>query len=297
MRRLLLICTAGVLSVLLIASMVLAENGTRIPPQQRMEPDAALAAQVPHHHESVHVQTPDGLILKAWYFRPASWNRSSVILLHGVADTRSGVLGHAAFLLRNGYSTLLPDARGHGTSGGDSITYGLKERHNVKLWTDWLVQQAHSERIYGLGESMGAAILIQSTLVEPRIRAVVAECSFATFRGVAYYRVAQLMGLHRRAQWMFAPLIEPAFLYSRAKYDVNLGDASPVDALRQSTTPVLLIHGTADTNIPAAHSDMLARARPANTDLWLVPTAIHTQAHAAQPAEYERRVVEWFRRH
>jgi fermentation-respiration switch protein FrsA (DUF1100 family) len=78
---------------------------------------------------------------------------------------------------------------------------------------------------------------------------------------------------------------------------VNLGQASPVDALRQSTTPVLLIHGTADTNIPPAHSELLARARPANTDLWLVPGAIHTQAHAAQPEEYERRVLEWFEQH
>jgi len=40
---------------------------------------------------------------------------------------RTGVLSHADFLLRNGYLMPTPDARGHGTSGGALITYGIRE--------------------------------------------------------------------------------------------------------------------------------------------------------------------------
>lgn len=300
MIRKMLIASAVLLVLGTAAAVILGEGGTRIPPQQRHKPDAALAARVARattsQFEDATIQTPDHITLRAWYFQPAKWNGGAVILLHGVADTRAGVAGHAMFLLQNGYATLLPDARGHGESGGDSITYGWKERHDVKQWSEWLHSTKHTERLYGLGESMGAAILIQASVVEPRFHAIVAECSFSSFRDVAYYRVAQLAGFEQRAEWMFAPLIEPAFLYTRTRYHVDLDQSSPVGALRFSHTPVLLIHGTADSNIPFSHSQVLGRTRPANTELWLVSGAVHTQAHHREPEEYERRVLEWFHR-
>jgi len=300
MRSKTLIAGAAFCVLAVAAIVILAENGTRIPPQLRHQPDAALALKMARmtssRHADVTVQAPDRSTLRAWYFEPASWNRRAVILLHGVADNREGVTAHGTFLLKNGYAVLLPDARGHGESDGDSISYGWRERHDVKLWTNWLAAEKHSESIYGLGESMGAAILIQASTVDPRIKAIVAECPFSTFRDIAYYRVAQLVGLHQRAEWVFAPLIEPAFLYTRARYSVDLYQSSPTDALRASTTPVLLIHGTADTNIPSTHSQLIGKARPANTELWLVPGAAHTQAYGRNPQEYESRVLQWFGR-
>ena len=35
--------------------------------------------------------------------------------------------------LEEGYSVLLPDSRGHGTSGGELVTYGLLEKRDVLL--------------------------------------------------------------------------------------------------------------------------------------------------------------------
>lgn len=300
MRLRTVIASAVLATIAITAIILVAENGTRIPLQQRHKPDAALAVRMANlttsRYVDVSVPASDGVTLRGWYFEPASWNRGAVILLHGVADNRQGVMAHASFLLKHGYAVLLPDARGHGESGGDSITYGWKERHDIKLWASWLIDEKRSERLYGLGESMGAAILIQASSIDPRIRALVAECAFSTFRDIAYYRVAQLVGLQQRAEWVFAPLIEPAFLYTRARYGVDLYQSSPTAALRLSNTPVLLIHGTADTNIPSAHSERLGKVRPANTELWLVPSAVHTQAYGSGPQEYERRVLAWFQR-
>ena len=49
---------------------------------------------------------------------PARPNGAAAIVLHGVGDTRLGVLGQARFLLDAGYTVLTPDSRGHGASGG-----------------------------------------------------------------------------------------------------------------------------------------------------------------------------------
>jgi len=63
------------------------------------------------------------------------------------------------------------------------------------------------------------------------------------------------------------------------------------------TTPILLIHGLADTNIYPAHSETLAARNPRNVRLWLVPGARHTAALGAAPQEFQARVLGWFAEH
>jgi len=117
------------------------------------------------------IHVPDNAVLRGWCFTPPHSSGAAVILLHGVVDTRQGVLGHARFLLRHGFTALTPDARGHGESGGEPISYGLRESDDVHCWATWLCQRQQVDRLYGLGESMGAAILLQSLRVEQRFRA------------------------------------------------------------------------------------------------------------------------------
>jgi uncharacterized protein len=97
-------------------------------------------------------------------------------------------MGFAELFLSKGFTVLVPDSRAQGESGGAFPTYGLKERDDVHRWFDWLVMQQHPKCIFGMGESMGAAVLLQSVEKENRFCAVVAESSFATFRQIAYVR-------------------------------------------------------------------------------------------------------------
>jgi hypothetical protein len=78
-------------------------------------------------------------------------NGDAVILLHGVADNRMGMIGYADLLLRHGYAVLLPDARRHGESGGELATYGIKEAGDVRRWYDWVEQAERSRCIDGWG--------------------------------------------------------------------------------------------------------------------------------------------------
>src|SRR6185295_3975118 len=104
-------------------------------------------------------------------------------LLHGISDSRLGVTGFAPMFVPERYSVLAPDSRGHGRSGGEFVTYGLLEKYDVLAWAHWMRREG-CERIYGLGESLGASILIQAAAVEPVFRAIVAECPFADLRAI-----------------------------------------------------------------------------------------------------------------
>jgi fermentation-respiration switch protein FrsA (DUF1100 family) len=226
---------------------------------------------------------------------PAENNGGAVLLLHGVGDTRLGMTSHAEYLLRAGYAVLLSDSRGHGTSGGDLVTYGLREGRDAAQWAQWMTAQPGVQRTYALGESMGAAVAIQSLAWKPGLQAIVAECPFARFSEIALYRVSQ------RASGVLAPLAPPivavALWYALRRYGVDLMRATPTAALRDSTTPVLLIHGTRDTNIPPVQSRELHGVNPGTTELWEVPDAIHVAAMSAEPQAYRRRVLAWFAEH
>src|SRR5437763_8163918 len=53
------------------------------------------------------VRAPDGVLLRGWTVTPPSPNGSWVLLFHGVADNRVGVIGQSEFLLRDRKSTRL----------------------------------------------------------------------------------------------------------------------------------------------------------------------------------------------
>jgi len=235
--------------------------------------------------------------LRGWLLTPHDSNGNVVILLHGVTDNRLGMFGFGRWLSRYHYTVLLPDARGHGNSEGLS-TYGLLESDDIHQWVSWLDSTYHPRCVYGLGESMGAAQLLQALSKESRFCAAVAESSFATFREVAYARVGRAF---HTGPWLgetfFRPMVDVGFLYVRLRYGFDMEKASPADAVAASTTPVLLIHGMEDHNIPPFHSDEIERRNPSHVVVWKVPGANHTGASQAAPAEFARRVLDWFATH
>jgi dipeptidyl aminopeptidase/acylaminoacyl peptidase len=238
----------------------------------------------------------DGTRLEGWFARPAKANRDVIILFHGVGDNREGMMGLARLFLSRGYAVLMPDSRGHGASRGVP-SYGIREVSDAHQWFDWLIRNDSPQYVFGLGMSMGTAILLQSISIVP-FCAVVAESSFADFRQVAYIRVGQFF---HAGSWVgqivFRPAVDLAFLYRWLRYGVRLADASPVVSVVGSRVPVLLIHGLADADIPLEQSEMILSRNPGDITLWRVPNAGHCGAMSVAGREYDERVLGWFESH
>lgn len=250
---------------------------------------------------ATQITARDHAALKAWWLRPSlpsAVNHNCVIVLHGITDSRASSSGFAPMFLPLGYSVLAPDSRAHGESSGAVVTYGLLEKYDVIDWVHWLQGQG-CRKIYGLGESLGASILIQATSVEPVFSAVVAECPYSNLRRMAEYRIR---GLLRPVPYALsnplAQLSTAAGLYYAAQFEhLDFSQVSTAQSMAASRTPVLLIHGVEDDHTPASESQELFAVRPMNSELWLVPKANHTQASAVAPREFYRRVVGWFGEH
>ncbi len=269
--------------------------------------------------EDFDVRAPDGVLLRGWKVRPKNPNGSWVLLFHGVADNRIGVVRQSEFLLRAGYGVVMMDARAHGASGGPIATYGWLERNDTRAIIDALLSDSPVNRVqpsrvgpsssftssisstsltssfhlFALGESMGAGIVLQSAAVDPRIEAVVAEASFANMREASY----DYAGL-RKYPWLGKTLLAPfswTLLYRGEKLaGLPVAEVSPQKAVAARAFPVLLICDEKDVALPCRHSEMIYAAARGPKQLWVVPGAFHTAAYGFEPQEFRRRVLSFF---
>lgn len=299
--KILAIATGVYLLLALIAGIAVTEGSLRLfhrPITHRRQVVDYVQGHYQAQVQDVSIRAADGVVLKGWYIRPHEYNGKAVLLSHGITDNREGVLGYARIFMDHGYAVLLPDTRDHGESGGEFALYGLKEADDIHQWVSWLYVNNPPKCVYGFGESLGAALVLQSLAVEPRFCAVAVEDSFSSAREMSYERVSGFLGL---GPWfghtLGRPIIASAWCYARVRYRINLFQPSPLEALKHSSVPALLIHGTADRDINPKHSVLLARAAPNHSQLWLVPGAGHTGAWIAGPQEFETRVVGWFEGH
>jgi alpha-beta hydrolase superfamily lysophospholipase len=260
------------------------------------------------HREDFNVRAPDGILLKGWIVRPDHPNGGWVLLYHGIADNRVGVLGQSEFLLRAGYSVVLMDARAHGASEGQIGTYGWLERNDTKSIIDALrgseldpcltVQFPGAPcrglaHIFALGESMGAGIALQSAGADPRIEAVVSEASFANLREASYdyagLRKSPLLG-----KTLFAPFSWTLLYRGEKLTGLPVAEVSPEKAVATRAFPVLLICDEKDEALPCRHTERIYAAAIGPKQFWKVPGAFHTAALGFQPAEFQRRVLDFY---
>jgi len=300
-QRLIVVGLLGLVAISAIAGVFLAE--VTLHPGRHLQGagDEMAAVEMARRHDSkladVAIAARDGATLRAWSIRPQNDNGNAVILLHGLADSRMGMTGYAELLLSRGFAVLMPDARAHGTSGGNLATFGLLESDDIHRWLDWLEQNEHPDCVFGLGESMGAALLLESLQFENRFCAVAAESPFASFREIGYDRVGQFFGT---GPWLgrtvLRPTIEVAFIYARWKYKLDFEQVSPENVVATTKIPVFLIHGQIDRNIPVRHSRLIAARNPA-VPLWEVANADHCGAIGASPGEFSEKLIRWFESH
>ena len=273
------------------ASIVLTEGALHPLLRRHASDTAALAYSLANASggtaQRVVIRARDGTALDAWWLSPQQPNGRAVMVCHGVADSAYGAMGYALLFLRNGYSVLVPESRGHGESRG-YVTYGVLEAEDTVRWVNWIKSQG-VKAVFGFGESLGGAILLQSLPRGADFRALVVECSYSSFEAVADERVGRVIPLIAAKL-----LVKEGLFYTKLRYGVDLSHARPDFAIRHAHIPILLIHGRADGETSPEHSVRLAQANPVFAKLWLVPNAKHTGAYATAHEEFEKRVLQWF---
>jgi pimeloyl-ACP methyl ester carboxylesterase len=245
------------------------------------------------NREDFIVRAEDGILLSGWKFKPAHPNGDWILLLHGRSHNRSVMLAYAEFLLAAGYRVVMMDARAHGNSGGSLSSYGQIEIFDTRAIVKNLEDTEKVGHLFAIGESMGAAVSLQSAALVPQIEGVVAEGSFRNLREVTF----DYAGLQQSAilgKTLFRPAALVAVWIAQTQGGFRFEDVSPEKAVAVRSFPVLLICGASDRKIPCRHSEAIFNSAIGPKELWKVPATDHEQAIKTAPAEFQRRVLDFF---
>ncbi len=179
-------------------------------------------------------------------------------------------------------NTLLIDQRGHGRSGGHTITFGVKEQDDCMQWIAYANKRfGENTPIILSGVSMGATtvLLAAANNLPENVIGVIADCPFSSARAIIE-KVCRDMKLPPKGAW---PLVKAgARIFGR--FDIEKSDA--VKACAKIKIPVLLIHGEADLFVPCQMSRELYEANKERISLELFPQAGHGISYIVDTDRY-----------
>jgi len=239
----------------------------------------------------VVITNPQGMHLYGYY--SPSKNGAYVMLQHGFKSDRSYLLEEAKILQDAGYGVLVTSVRAHDKNDGQVITFGVREMQDLQAWYEYLAAQGAAPGKVGiLGNSMGAAMVIEYASRNNDIAAVVSVSGFSSLQDTINVSVEYFTGL---PAFPFAPAIA-----TWAQWLLGM-EVAQVDATKAAAklcqTPILVMQGGADTVVSVASGQWIYDAACGTKELWFDEDVGHTKFDRDRPQEYARRVTQFFAQH
>ncbi|HDX9529619.1 alpha/beta hydrolase [Bacillus thuringiensis] len=235
--------------------------------------------------------SPDGLSTKkvkhsiklnAYYLKNENDTKKTVIIAHGFGLSGDQYGAWAKMYYDLGYNVLLPDARAHGKSQGDYISFGLQEKYdytNENGWINQTIQKVGNDsEIYLHGGSMGAAtmMMVSGESLPSNVKLLIEDCGYSDLNipirnlnksilkqlennGGKFEIKRSLLGLdvnflikENDINYVFNQLLHVFNQrYALSKEDSEVFKyVSARKAMSTTKLPVLFIHGQSDTLVP-----------------------------------------------
>ncbi len=197
--------------------------------------------------EEIWQTSYDGLHLHARLLKHPE-AEGTVIMFHGYrtnADVDFSAAAHIYYGCKN--NLLLIDQRACGKSEGDYIGFGVLERHDAKLWADYVADRfGLQHRIILSGLSMGAStVLMALSLPLPKsVCGIVADSAFSSPRDIILNVIKSSFHINGKL------LIAGIDFWARKKAGYALDEMSTITAVTGNTIPILFAHGTKDSRVP-----------------------------------------------
>jgi dienelactone hydrolase len=236
-------------------------------------------------HEDVTFATADGLRLRGWYV--PSKNGAAVISFPG----RKGSQKPARFLAAHGYGVLLFDRRGEGRSEGDPNAWGWEGYRDVDAAVAFLRRRPDVQRgrIGGIGLSVGGEMMLEAAARSHGLDAMISE-------GAGERSIREFLDMTVGDKWLAAP----QFTALSAGVALFAGHAPPPSlkdlVAKIAPTPVFFIYGEHGQDGERNLNPQYFAAAHQPKQIWEVPGSGHVGGITARPAQYERRVTEFFDR-
>ncbi len=226
--------------------------------------------------ESVCVKSYDGLKLCGrLYKNPAE--RGVLLLCHGYRSiSENDYTCMFDDMYDEGFTILLIDMRAHGRSGGHIITFGIRERHDIHTWAEYLCDRFPKRKIIISGISMGAASVLMSS-GEPfpdNVAGLILDCGYTSPKDA-------LISVIKRIHLPTIPVYPMVRLGARIFGGFDPESCTAIDEGRKSRLPALFIHGERDRLVPYSMGKANFNAYAGKKKLISVQNAGHGMSYIA----------------
>ena len=245
-----------------------------------------------HNAQEVRTKSFDGLLLRGKWV-PAENPKATIILFHGYhTHYIHDFAGIFSLYHSIGLNLLLVRQRSHGESGGKYITFGVRERKDVRSWVDFHNRTHGMDNVFLGGMSMGASTLLFAAGEDlpPNVRGITADCGFSSPAEILGHIIRQDYHLPPK---LVLPLME---VWARVLGGFSFYECDSRKTLARSKIPVVFIHGTADTFVPCAMSQAGYDACTAQREIHLIEGADHGRGYLFEPDRLTKALVDFFNR-
>lgn len=244
--------------------------------------------------ENRYFTNEEGLRLHA-YFIPCENAVGNVVLVHGYSGCAIQTAPHAKMYFEKfHYNVVMIDQRAHAGSEGKVINMGWKERLDVLRWAE-LANETFGNgslpmTLHGLSMGGACVLMCAGQGLPSYVRALVDDSGFSSAYEEFAYEMRTKMHLPP------FPLLDVASLLCKIKEGWSFKEASSIRNLGMVKTPLLIIHGNADTRVPLTEGMKILTAKKEQVDFWEVEGGTHIQAISQQPELYEETLSSFFRK-
>lgn len=242
-------------------------------------------------YEEVSIFSMDGLRLYGKLY-PGKKGAPLVIFFHGFHGM-AGWDGYGMFKLcqANAYPLLMVDERAHGKSEGNVITFGIKERYDCKLWTEYAVERfGQNTDIFLAGVSMGAAsVMMASTLELPvSVKGIIEDCGYSGPMDIIIETVKAM-------KLPVKPVSQLIKMGARMFGHFDLQADTALASVQRATIPIMFIHGKQDSIVPYSMGEELYEACKSPKEWLLIEDADHANSAMTDYETYEKEILKFMK--
>jgi pimeloyl-ACP methyl ester carboxylesterase len=281
----LLVLAAAALAVVLAAATAWIALYPPVPP------DLGGVADLDAEARRVRIPLPGGDALDGWLV--AGRGRGVIVFFHGYGRAHDRGWRYASFLRAAGYAFVAVDFRSSRARDRVPTTLGAHELDDARATLDWVRTET---TLVGLplglvGESLGGAVALAVAAEYGEVRAVAADCPFATSARALEDSITRWARLPSR------PLAPLARALGRTLTGTDPGGFDVLGpAARLRDRPLYLVHCGRDDRLDPAHARDLWRAAGEKDPRWFLPACGHNEAWRDHPELYARRMTAFFDR-
>lgn len=239
--------------------------------------------------EEVRIPLADGDALDGYVL--AGDGKGVIVMFHGYGRMHDRMWRYAQFLAPEGYTLVTVDFRSSRADDRVPTTLGHYEQIDAQATIDWVREQpwAAGQPIGLLGESLGASVALIVAAANPDVKAVLADCPFASGERVLHD------SFERWAHLPPSPAPDVVGDFARAMTGFDPADVDVVSAAEKlRETPIFFVHVGRDDRIGPEQARDLWRAAGEKDPIWYLPRAGHNEAWQLEPELYEARASEFF---